>query len=106
MSRRAVDAARDDRVVSCDDDVDSRSLASDPSRASTSHAATTDFAVLLHPTAHFILVAAATIGSLALYGVLQERVMTIPYARERGESVALGRGEGGDGGEPFVSKPL
>ena len=98
MSRRAVDAARDDRVVSCDDDVDSRSLASDPSRASTSHAATTDFAVLLHPTAHFILVAAATIGSLALYGVLQERVMTIPYARERGESVALGRGDGGDGG--------
>ena len=30
---------------------------------------------------HFIAVASATIASLTVYGVLQERVMTVPYAR-------------------------
>lgn len=32
-------------------------------------------------TLHFIAVASATIISLTVYGVLQERVMTVPYAR-------------------------
>lgn len=32
-------------------------------------------------SAHFIAVASATIVSLTVYGVLQERVMTVPYAR-------------------------
>jgi hypothetical protein len=35
---------------------------------------------------HFFAVSFVTIASLALYGVLQERVMTVPYERNPGGS--------------------
>ena len=46
-------------------------------------------------TGHFILVAGATIVSLIAYGVLQERVMTIPYERRAWTTDGVPTGETG-----------
>ena len=45
----------------------------------------------VRPTAHFFAVATMTICSLAVYGVLQERVMTIPYEKDPGGEWTWGR---------------
>ena len=85
MSKRSADASPNARDRLGDASASARVL--DSKRMSSERqcddaSSRTPTSAILFPAVRFAACALGTIGSLTVYGVLQERVMTLPYARD------------------------